>query len=39
MFTPNGPKAWPILGFGFAAPANTRKLTVAMLLLAYLGMP
>ncbi len=39
IFTPNGPKAWPIFGFGFAAPANTLKFTVAILKLTYLCMP
>ncbi len=29
ILTPKGPKAWPILGFGLAAPASTLRLTVA----------
>ena len=29
ILIPNGPNAWPILGFGLATPANTLKFTVA----------
>lgn len=39
MLTPRGPNAWPILGLGLAAPANTLKFTVALLLNIYLYMP
>jgi len=29
MLIPKGPRDWPILGFGFAMPAKTRRFTVA----------
>ena len=30
MLIPRGPRACPILGLGFATPAKTRRLTVAI---------